>query len=539
MSKSSSPDPLATAPADRLGRRAWCARILKRAAELDDQKKSGSFYQDQATAELGKKDLFFLLVYILDKEYCDIDWVFERCMEVQASPDGHIDLWAREHMKSTIITFALSIQEILNNPNVTIGIFSHTKPIAKKFLNQIKREFEDNEEFTRLYPDVCYQDPSNQAQKWSEDGGLIVKRKQNKKEATVEAWGLVDGQPTSAHYDILVYDDVVTLDSVVTGERINKTTVAYQISLNLGSRGVRRRVIGTRYHARDTYATMLDAQTYKPRIHPATKGGVDPMEDPNFEPVLFSREEILEKRADLGVYVFNCQQLLNPHADSAMGFRPEWVQTDVLLHQNLNVCILVDPSSGKKKDAGDFTAMAVIGLGPDKNYYLLDAVRDRLNLTERAETLMELYANCDNVSMAPTVVGYEEYGLQADVDHIKLLQKQRNFRFPIIKCGGKMAKNDRILRLVPLFEQGRFWFEERIMRRQKDGFRVNIVKQLIDDELLLFPTARHDDLLDAMSRIFDVHHAFPVQQSGHQAKILRLAAERNRRAAGGQNWLGR
>ena len=32
---------------------------------------------------------------------------------------------------------------------------------------------------------------------WSLDGGLVVKRKSNPKEATVEAWGLVDSQPTS------------------------------------------------------------------------------------------------------------------------------------------------------------------------------------------------------------------------------------------------------------------------------------------------------------------------------------------------------
>ena len=40
--------------------------------------------------------------------------------------------------------------------------------------------------------------------------------------------------------------------------------------------------------------------------------------------------------------------------------------------------ILVDPASEKKKD-NDYTAMVVIGLGADDNYYILDIVRDRLN----------------------------------------------------------------------------------------------------------------------------------------------------------------
>src|SRR5690606_16861901 len=110
------------------------------------------------------------------------------------APDGFLDLWAREHYKSTIITFGLTVQDILRShgadledpPELTIGIFSHTRPIAKSFLRQIKQEFEGNSKLKALFPDVLYANPHRDSPKWSEDDGIVVKRKSNRREATVE-----------------------------------------------------------------------------------------------------------------------------------------------------------------------------------------------------------------------------------------------------------------------------------------------------------------------------------------------------------------
>ena len=174
-------------------------------------------------------DLFFLLIHGLRRIDADRDWLFERCREVQKDPNNRLDLWSREHYKSTIITFGLTIQDVLNDPDITVGIFSHTRPIAKGFLRQIKREFESNDFLKQLFPDVLWANPQTEAPKWSEDEGLIVKRKGNPKEGTVEAWGLVDGQPTSKHYKLMVYDDTVTRESVTTPDMIAKVTEAWEL----------------------------------------------------------------------------------------------------------------------------------------------------------------------------------------------------------------------------------------------------------------------------------------------------------------------
>jgi predicted phage terminase large subunit-like protein len=449
----------------------------------------------KALRQLCEEDLFFLLSIACKRKDLNRDWLYDRCREVEASPDGHLDLWAREHYKSTIITFAKSIQDLLKDPdNTTIGIFSHTRPIAKGFLDQIKREFEGNTFLKDLFPDVLYQNPRSEAPKWSLDSGLILKRKTNPKEASIEAWGLVDGQPTSKHFSLLVYDDVVTRESVTTPEQIKKTTSALELSFNLGAQGGRRRFIGTRYHQNDPYKVVIDRGTAVVRTKTATVDG-----NLESDPVLFSKEALMEKRRDMGPYTFSCQMLQNPVADTAMGFKLEWLSYYDRLSDTSgwNKYILVDPANSKRKSS-DYTVMEVIGLAPDQNYYLIDAVRDRMNLTQKTKKLLELHRK-----HRPNEVGYEQYGMQSDIEHIRYVMEQENYRFNITALGGTLSKEDRIRKLVPIYEQRRFYSPRVLTFIDCENMTRDYVKEFNDDEFVPFPVSLHDDMLDCRARILD------------------------------------
>ena len=443
---------------------------------------------------LARNDLFFLLIDVLNRPDVNHHWLFDRCREVQAEPNGYLDLWGREHYKSTIITFGLTIQEILNDPEITVGFFSHTRPIAKGFLRQIKVELEQNDDLKALFPEVLWADPKREAPKWSEDDGIVVKRQGNPKESTVEAWGLVDGQPTAKHFKHRIYDDVVTRESVTTPEQIKKTTSAWELSDNLGVQGGVQRYAGTRYHLFDTYAEIEKRGVVKVRKHPATHDGTE-----GGEPVFMSAETLAEKRRTQGPYTYAAQMLLDPTADKAQGFRREWLcYWPCTRFGGLNLYMLVDPASKKKPD-NDYTAIWIIGYGADGNYYVCDMVRDRLNLRERVTAVFALHRK-----WKPLKVGYEEYGIQADIEAVQWEQERTNYRFEIVALGGPLAKEDRIRRLVPVFEQGRFFLPEAgILYTDWEGNAVNLVRVFIEEEYLAFPVCAHDDLLDDASRILD------------------------------------
>eukprot|EP01030_Chromulinospumella_sphaerica_P013763 gene13763-13546_t len=237
-------------------------------------------------ALLGLNDLFYMLTGMCNRRDAIHPWLFDRCAEVEEEPNNCLDLWARGHYKSTIITFARTIQDILEDPEQTIGIFSYSRQTAQKFLAQIMGELTRNEMLKTCYPDVLYWNPERESPRWGLSTGIVVKRQSNPKEATVEAWGLVEGQPTGVHFKTLLFDDMIEQRNVTSPEQINKATEAWELSDNLGTtEGTIRRYVGTRYLLGDTYQTMIDRKVVKVRLHPATHNGKE-----NGKPVFLSEE---------------------------------------------------------------------------------------------------------------------------------------------------------------------------------------------------------------------------------------------------------
>jgi predicted phage terminase large subunit-like protein len=291
--------------------------------------------------------------------------------------------------------------------------------------------------------------------------------------------------PVSKHFQILLYDDIVVQGSVSTPEMLDKTLNAVELSYNLGKIGGFRRAVGTRYHFNDAYRTMMDRGTFKRREYPGKTGGIE-----DGASVLWSEEMHTQKRRDMGPHTYASQILLNPKADSLQGFKREWLRHYSIQPTKTNNYILVDAASSKKKGS-DYTAMWVVGLGTDGNYYALDMVRDRLSLTERTARLFALHRK-----WKPLQVRYERYGAMADIEHIKTEQEKQQYRFDIIEVGGQTSKNDRIGRLIPVFEQGKFYLPKSFHVTNYEKTTVDLVHDFIESEYMPFPVGGHDDMAD-------------------------------------------
>lgn len=490
---------------------------------------------DWTLAQLGKQDRFFLAVHLLNRADLAHPWLYARCREVELNSDGYLDLWAREHGKSSLITNAGMIQEILRDPEITIGIFSHTKPISRKFLLQTKQEFESNDRLISLYPDVLYKEPRKESPKWSEEKGIVVKRLSNPREATVEAWGLVDGQPTGAHFMLRIYDDVVTRESVSTQEQIDKTTSAFELSDNLGARGADGRsrswAIGTRYHFQDTYATMIERGALIPRVYPATDDG-----SPDGTPVFLSRAAWAEKKVKQGPATIACQQLQNPLAGDQAMFKKSYLSFTEIRPSTLNIYIMIDPASSKKRGS-DSTAMVVVGIDAQRVKYLLDGYHHKMSLQERWTAIKNLRRHWQSQPGIQNVsVGYERYGMRSDLEYFEERMEIEKDYFSIKELAwpneGPGSKFDRIQRLEPDFRNGRFFLIAQadqetslqaktresgqsfrvlqpIRRKDHTGKAYNLTLNFVQ-QFLAYPFVSHDDLIDATSRIYDLDPRPPV-----------------------------
>lgn len=462
--------------------------------DLEEANKSGR--RLSALRLWAEQNLFIFCVYVLDLYYINNDFGYRLCWEVQHKKYGRCWIIAREHYKSTVITFASTLWEICKDPEQTYCIYSYKAEIASDFLCQIKDEIERNELLRFIWSDVFWSDPTRRYEDhpdgtrttwtWTTTA-ITVKRKITCKECTIESSGLVSGQKTGYHFSHLIFDDAETLDSVRTAESIELLKKAFSMAMNTGQTENQDYVIvGTYYALNDLY------------IHVEKEGIAELVLQPCYwddgYPARFSMEQLELKRKIMGAATFAVQMLCNPREGSNYTFREDWLQYwSAQEWQGMNVYIFVDPA-GKVARKRDYTAIWVVGIDYNANFMILDLVRDKLKPSQKAVVLRQLVRQ-----YRPKQVYYEQVGLAGDKDYLDADMDHTGFHYGITSINATVEKGMRIDSLAGVFEDMRIFLPRKTIHKNWEGKMEDMMESFLEDEYKCYPATTHDDALDSLA----------------------------------------
>lgn len=218
-------------------------------------------------------------------------------------------------------------------------------------------------------------------------------------------------------------------------------------------------------------------------------------------PEKLSIEFLQEARKTMGSYMFanQYQNEIIPLEDQQ--FKDAWKKYYVDLPQTeLYTFAFVDPAISEEK-AADFTAIVVVSVDSQQNWYLRHAARIKANPSSIIDEIFKVHQRFPCM-----VIGIEEVAYQKALTHFTWEEvKRRNVMLPIhaVKRGPDKTKFMRISSMVPRFEFGSMYL--------KRGYED------LELELAQFPRGAHDDLLDALASINDIVY-YPVPRRAKDEK---------------------
>lgn len=451
--------------------------------------------------------------------YGDIHYeIFEYLM--REDYQNQLILIPRGHLKShCIATYVAWI--ITKRPDITCLYVSATSTLAEAQLFAIKNII-TSPEYRRYWPEMVNEE-EGQRERWTVNEIIVDhwKRKHEAtRDATVKAVGLTS-TTTGLHADLIVSDDVVVPENAYTEEGRRKCSAAMSQMASVKNPGGITKAVGTRYHPRDQYSLWIKQ---KKKVY---EDGEIVDEVPVwdvFERVVETDGVFLwprEKREDGREFGFDDNTLAaieseyedraqffsqyynnpnDPSSDRISRERFQYYDRKFLEQregdwyfkdQRLNLAASIDfaYSIGRKSD---YSAIAVVGVTADRDYYVLDVVRFQ---TDKIGTyykhIEDMYLKWQfrklraEVSVAQGAIVRDlkdnyikPNGMALSIDEFRPTRNQGN-------------KEERIAAILePKYDNQQIW-------HTKGGYM-----NMLEDELVLAKPP-HDDLKDALASAID------------------------------------
>jgi hypothetical protein len=438
---------------------------------------------------------------------------------------------------STIITMAETLQFHLKYPEKCTAILSYARPAAKKILIGLKILCEKSSMLINCFPDVMWQNPTQEATKWGEDGGLVFRRKSmSRGESTIEAWGLTEGMPTGRHFERLVFDDIETEDIANSPAVLNDVFSKFDMAGNLSTLQDTDiiRVIGTYYNHAGPVKRIGDLKLedgtpiYKLRVIPASDNG---QRDGN--PVYEGPKTWEKSKASRH---FNSQKLCNPTPEGDMLLDYAMMQPiePEFLPPGRFKFLLIDQAGGTDtnigKGQGDLWSIGVVSIVPAatargdlteddlgiSDVYLEDLIADQMTHSEAIDAIVRMYLRNGMIMQ----LGVEKVGLATTEIHIAdaLRAKGRKLsvdhgNLVLLRPGGRSLEERVKAALQWPLNNSKLWYSTGISPVYRD-------KML--DEMRNFPVY-HCDILNMLSYSYDMFVDFKFEQ--HRPRVVKTVSQ--------------
>lgn len=333
-----------------------------------------------------------------------------RWMTRQDQKASQLVLLPRDHGKSAYIAYRVA-WEIVRQPDIRILYVSATSNLAEKQLKFIK-DILTSKVFMYYWPEYINKEEGKR-ERWTSTEIAIdhPKRKtEGVRDPTIFTAGLTTSI-TGLHCDVAVLDDVVVKENAYTDEGRKKVEEQYSLLASIEGTDAREWVVGTRYHPRDLYQTLLEMEedifnsegevistspiyeVFERKVEDRGDGAGEflwPRQQRSDGKWFgFNKEILAKKRAQyIDKTQFRAQYYNDPNdqasaiisRDKFMYYNKSFLSQSMgywyYKDRRLNVAAAIDFAFSTKVRA-DYTSIVVCGIDHEQNVYVLDIDRFR------------------------------------------------------------------------------------------------------------------------------------------------------------------
>lgn len=424
-------------------------------------------------------------------------------MWAQPEPDGNrnfLALFPRDHLKTSVITIAHSIQWILNYEDVRILLSFSNGDFGDKIMTAILGHFRYNATFRFLYPEWC---PAAASAKdfGSLDSFTVPNRTRQITEPTAMAVS-VGKMIAGTHQDVHKHCDLVDKENVKTVGALRAVNDHFGYTNPLlarvaGKQGWRD-VEGTRYDFSDLYGTILDAESEKAAGKKSWRvversAEAAPGTHKTLWPHRYTWDALQDIRNDptVGLYIYEAQynqRCIPPSGGLATKEQVKTIPRSRVreLMGQYRIHTTVDLASLDDKATGDYCVMTTAGILPSGFIHILDIRHGHFNPFRMIQHFFEV----DTMYRPLDFKMEKNHHAQVLEPFLKqeMARRGRFLNVLNIPRDNTASKKSRILGLQSWFAAGRLRFVE----------DIPCMGHLLM-EITRFPKFRFDDILDTIA----------------------------------------